>query len=140
MFREIIEDYLDIILKKFDVKGIILFGSLARGGAKKHSDVDLLVVASELPDIKERAEYVRVKKSPRIQAIWVTPQELDEMIDAKTGFIVDSLLEGNFLYDDGTIQRAKKKLEESLKRLNAKRLKHGWFIPRDDLREPISFD
>jgi predicted nucleotidyltransferase len=131
MFEEMINDYVGRI-KGLDVRGILLFGSVARNDAKKQSDVDILVIASGLPDIKERYGFITVKKPSRIEDIWMTPDELIEMVDAKTGFVVDALLEGKILLDDGTV--------DSLKRLKAKKLKHGWFIPRDNLRTVISFD
>ena len=139
MFEEMINDYVERI-KGLDVRGILLFGSVARNDAKEHSDVDILVVASGLPDIKERSGFITVKKPSRIEDIWMTPDELIEMVDAKTGFVVDALLEGKILLDDGTINDARSRLVDSLKRLKAKRLKHGWFIPRDDLRAVMSFD
>jgi predicted nucleotidyltransferase len=40
---------------------VILFGSYARGDASEDSDVDLLVVESELPD--KAAEYLRLKSA-----------------------------------------------------------------------------
>ena len=139
MFEEMINDYVERI-KGLDVRGILLFGSVARNDAKEQSDVDILVVASGLPDIKERYDFITVKKPSRIEDIWMTPDELIEMVDAKTGFVVDALLEGKILLDDGTIKGARARLRDSLKRLNAKKLKHGWFIPRDDLRAVMSFD
>jgi len=70
----------------------------------------------------------------------MTPEELEDMVMAKTGFLVDALLEGQVLQDDGTAAGAREKLVASLKRLKARRLKSGWMIPRDELREVISFD
>ena len=61
------------------------------------------------------------------------------MVDAKTGFVIDALLEGIFLKDDGTIEASKKRLEESLTRLHAVKFSHGRFIPRNNLNEVISF-
>ena len=139
MFEEMINDYVEGI-KGLDVRGILLFGSVARNDAKEQSDVDILVVASGLPDIKERYGFITVKKPSRIEDIWMTPDELIEMVDAKTGFVVDALLEGKILLDDGTVEDARNRLVDSLKRLKAKRLEHGWFIPRSDLREVMSFD
>jgi hypothetical protein len=52
---------------------------------------------------------------------------------------MDALLEGIFLKDDGTIEASKKRLEESLKRLHAVKISHGWFIPRNNLDEVLSF-
>ena len=139
MFEAMINDYVEGI-KGLDVRGIMLFGSVARNDAKEQSDVDILVVASGLPDIKERYGFITVKKPSRIEDIWMTPDELIEMVDAKTGFVVDALLEGKILLDDGTIKDARARLRDSLTRLKAKRLKHGWFIPRDNLRTVMSFD
>ena len=140
MFENIIEDYLKR-LQGHNVRSIILFGSVARGEAREDSDVDLLVIASGLPDIKKRYDdLLPARKPARIDDIWMTPEELEEMVDAKTGFLMDALMEGVVLLDDGTVKEARKRLKESLKRLRARRLKHGWFIPRDDLRRVISFD
>ncbi len=139
MFEEMINDYVEWI-KELDVRGILLFGSVARNDAKEQSDVDILVVASGLPDIKERYDFITIKKPSRIEDIWMTPDELIEMVDAKTGFVVDALLEGKILLDDGTVEDARARLKDSLKRLNTKKLKHGWFIPRDNLRTVMSFD
>lgn len=139
MFEKLVEDYIEK-LRDCNVKSVILFGSVARGEAREDSDVDLLVVASGLPPLKERYRLPPFRKPARIQDIWMTPEELYEMVDAKTGFVVDALLEGKALQDDGTVARARERLEDSLKRLGARRIKHGWIIPRDDLRKVISFD
>ena len=139
MFENIIDDYLKR-LQGHNVRSIILFGSVARGEAREDSDVDLLVIASGLPDIKKRYDLLPARKPARIDDIWMTPEELEEMVDAKTGFVMDALMEGSVLLDNGTVEEAKKRLKASLKRLGARRLKHGWFIPRDDLRRVISFD
>lgn len=140
MFEQIIEQYIVQITGKFDIKGIILYGSVARGEAKKTSDIDMIVVASGLPELKDRFNFIGIKKPSRLEAVWMTPEELTGMVDAKTGFVVDALLEGKVLKDDGTVAAAKKRLEESLERLNAVKLTHGWFIPRDSLNEVITFD
>ncbi len=140
MFEQIIEQYIAQITGKFDIKGIILYGSVARGTAKKTSDIDMIVVASGLPELKDRFNFIGIKKPSRLEAVWMTPEELTGMVDAKTGFVVDALLEGKVLKDDGTVAAAKKRLEESLEKLHAVKLTHGWFIPRDSLNEVITFD
>lgn len=52
----------DILVAEADPERIILFGSRARGGAREDSDVDLLVVESELfgPGRSRRAEMTRL--------------------------------------------------------------------------------
>ncbi|NLH21252.1 MAG: hypothetical protein GX463_03670 [Methanothrix sp.] len=113
---------------------------MARGQAREHSDIDIIVVASGLPDLKRRDVLPPFRKPARIQDIWMTPEELEDMTIAKTGFLVDALLEGRVLRDDGTAAAAREKLVASLKRLKAKRIKSGWMIPRKELRAVISFD
>ncbi|MGV8175945.1 MAG: nucleotidyltransferase domain-containing protein [Methanothrix sp.] len=142
MFEEMIEGYLTRLrgCKEYDVKSVILFGSVARGQAKEHSDIDIIVVASGLPELKRRDILPPFPKPARIQDIWMTPEELEDMVIAKTLFVVDALLEGRVLQDDGTAAGAWDRLIASLKRLKAKRLKSGWMIPRDDLRTVIHFD
>jgi predicted nucleotidyltransferase len=137
-----IESYLARLkeCKEYDIKSVILFGSVARGQAKEHSDIDLIIVAPGLPELRRRDELPPFSKPARIQDIWMTPEELEDMVIAKTGFVVDALLEGRVLQDDGTASRARERLLASMIRLKARRLKSGWMIPRDDLRTVISFD
>ena len=145
MFEEMIENYLARLKdwkfdNKIEIKSVILFGSVARGQAKEHSDIDLIVVASGLPELKRRDELPPFRSLARIQDIWMTPEELEDMVIAKTGFVVDALLEGKVLLDDGTVAAARARLVQSLERLKIRKLDHGWMIPRSDLNAVISFD
>lgn len=40
---EVIKNYINLLLKKYDAKSAILFGSYARGDAEKESDIDVIV-------------------------------------------------------------------------------------------------
>ena len=141
MFENQIQEYLSIIKERFDISSVVLFGSVARKEAKDSSDIDLLIISSFIPpDLYERVKFVHVKKPSRIEAIWMTPNELNGMVEAKTGFVLDALIYGKILYDDGTVKEAKERLIRSLKKLNAQKIEHGWFIPRKNLAEVISFD
>ena len=76
MFEEMIENYLARLKDcKFDnnieIKSVILFGSVARGQAKEHSDIDLIIVASGLPELKRRDELPPFRSLARIQDIWM---------------------------------------------------------------------
>lgn len=130
-YESMIESYFARLkeCEEYDVKSVILFGSVARSQAKEHSDVDLIIVASGLPELKRRDVLPHFQKPARIQDII-----------SKTGFVVDALLEGRVLQDDGTVAIAQERLATSLKRLKARRQKSGWMIPRADLRAVISFD
>jgi len=60
MNNEFISIMTDRIVREFDPLQIILFGSQARGDADPHSDIDLLVVFSELTDKRKTAIDIRV--------------------------------------------------------------------------------
>jgi len=68
----------------------MLFGSVAKGQAKEHSDIDIIVVASRLPELRMRDVLPPFSKPARIQDIWMTPEELEDMVIAKTGFLMRS--------------------------------------------------
>ena len=56
MFEEMIESYLARLkeIKRYDVKSVILFGSVARGQAKEHSEIDIIIATSGLPELRNR--------------------------------------------------------------------------------------
>ena len=53
-----IEEAVRMLKNKFSIVKVILFGSKARGDHDEHSDIDLLVVASELLHWKEEKAIV----------------------------------------------------------------------------------
>ena len=68
--------------------------------------------------------------SSPIQPVLMTPQELDEHVKARSGWVMDALHEGIILYDpDGTIARAKHRLIAELKEKGVKRTEYGWVWP-----------
>ncbi|MDE0086719.1 MAG: nucleotidyltransferase domain-containing protein [Candidatus Poribacteria bacterium] len=60
MNNEFISIMTDRIVREFDPLQIILFGSQARGDADPDSDIDLLVVFSELTDKRKTAVDIGV--------------------------------------------------------------------------------
>ncbi|MEM1607085.1 MAG: nucleotidyltransferase domain-containing protein [Candidatus Bathyarchaeia archaeon] len=50
-YRSLIEKLLDLLLSKLGDKlvSVIVYGSVARGSARKDSDIDLLIIAESLP-------------------------------------------------------------------------------------------
>ncbi len=80
---------------------VILFGSYARGDAREHSDVDLLVIAqSDLPRHKRSRDlYKLFIPYPFAMDILVyTPQEIEERKESKISFVSTILKEGKTLY------------------------------------------
>ena len=80
MNNEFISIMTDRIVEGFEPLQIILFGSQARGDADQQSDIDLLVVFSELRDKRETAlDIMRALSDlPAAKDILVsTPEELE---------------------------------------------------------------
>jgi len=95
--------------------GFLLFGSLSKGTAKSYpeSDVDLLIVARELPpNIAERRFMaLKYKREPMaIEDIWLTPRELLEGIEEGWGLLLDALTDGMILHDPEKLLRSSKEI------------------------------
>ena len=99
---ELLSVMIEQIVHNFDPLRIILFGSQARGDAGPKSDVDLLVVLSEVADKRRAAIEIRraLAHLPVSKDIIVTtPEEV-----ARRGNLVGSVLrpalrEGKVLYE-----------------------------------------
>ena len=84
MNNELISTMTERIVRDFHPVQIILFGSHARGDAHRQSDVDLLVVFSELADKRKTAVDIRraLADIPVAKDILVTtPEELTRQHD-----------------------------------------------------------
>jgi predicted nucleotidyltransferase len=60
-----IEEFIKACKRKLgrNLLSIVLFGSKVKGYAKKDSDYDVLIIAKNLPDIKERFEILEKEES-----------------------------------------------------------------------------
>jgi len=87
-----------IYFKLKKIKGIILFGSLARGEAiyseEKVGDIDLIIVFfdKELPEDHRKRTDIKIKlmglKDLGIDSIWMTESEFKELIQIKRDIIL----------------------------------------------------
>ena len=84
----ILNDYLSKLKAKFKVDKAILYGSYAKGTATADSDIDLLIVSSELPHNKPKgANALFLDKlvgleniNPSLETIAVHPEKLSNPI------------------------------------------------------------
>jgi len=117
-YEEILAKYVEKVLYTINPLGIILFGSHARGEAKKYpeSDIDLLIIAENLPEnlIERRMMLLKLKQlSSLLEDIWLTPKELREAIEGGWGMVLDALDEGIILYDpEGILEKAKESVHK----------------------------
>jgi predicted nucleotidyltransferase len=90
------------IVEAVDPDKIILFGSRARGDAKPHSDVDLLIIApSDLPRWKRTTPLYGALAGMGVgkDIVWWTSEEVDEWRAVKSHFITTAVREGKVLHE-----------------------------------------
>jgi predicted nucleotidyltransferase len=90
------------IFEKHRILRAIVFGSLARGEASRHSDLDLIVVQETDKHFLDRyddllREIAQAAPGRDVDLLIYTPQELDQMLDRP--FIATALKEGKVIYE-----------------------------------------
>ena len=93
---ELVKRYADRVRKDFDLKKVILFGSHAKGTARKDSDIDVAVVFERIDgdylDVITRLSKLRRDIDHRIE-----PVALEELND-KSGFLKEITQSGVIIY------------------------------------------
>ena len=99
--NKIVKRFINLIIKKFNLKKIIIFGSFARGDYHKGSDLDLIIVG----EFKERfidriGKIIELNDSDlEIEAMVYTEEEFKKMIKERRPFIEQALEEGIVVYE-----------------------------------------
>ena len=99
--NKIVKRFINLIIKKFNLKKIIIFGSFARGDYHKGSDLDLVIVG----EFKERfidriGKIIELNDSNlEIEAMVYTEEEFQKMIQERRPFIEQVLKEGIIVYE-----------------------------------------
>jgi predicted nucleotidyltransferase len=115
--------YLSNVLEDGNVVGVLLFGSISKGMAKPYpeSDIDLLIVARELPSniVERRFMALKFKREPMaVEDIWLTPRELLDGIEGGWGLILDAISDGIIIYDpEGMLRNAKEIVNKKYRRM-----------------------
>ena len=98
----IVSTMVDRIVARFEPSSVVLFGSRARGGASRLSDVDLLVVMADAPD--KRRAAVEIMRSLRDlpvskDIVVTTPDEIADRGQVVGTVLHAALREGKVLYE-----------------------------------------
>jgi predicted nucleotidyltransferase len=99
--NKIVKRFINLIIKKFNLKKIIIFGSFARGDYHKGSDLDLVIVG-EFKDrfIDRIGKIIELNNSDlEIEAMVYTEEEFQKMIQERRPFIEQVLEEGIVVYE-----------------------------------------
>ncbi|MEM5810916.1 MAG: nucleotidyltransferase domain-containing protein [Candidatus Aenigmatarchaeota archaeon] len=124
----ILQEFLEESKKKFEknLVSIVLFGSYARGTYKETSDIDLLVVAKELPEkwnerkklFEEISEKIYKKYGKYLEVIPLTPKELSLNLRDSSSLFITFVIGHKVLFDDGTFAREFREFSSSLANKN----------------------
>ncbi|TFH50218.1 MAG: nucleotidyltransferase domain-containing protein [Methanothrix sp.] len=79
------------------VRKVLLFGSLARGDARDHSDIDMIVVKDTQMRFLDRLDEFYDDAREAMDILVYTPQEFEEMKERP--FVKRALREGKMLYE-----------------------------------------
>jgi len=99
--NKIVKRFINLIVNKFNLKKIIIFGSFARGDYHKGSDLDLIIVG----EFKERfidriGKIIELNDSDlEIDTMVYTEEEFQKMIQERRPFIEQALEEGIVVYE-----------------------------------------
>jgi len=98
--EKILSAYLDRLQTKYDLRLAILFGSYAKGSYSFGSDIDVLIVASDLPkDLNKRFSALLDLELPiQIQTFGYTIEEFTKMLEEEHPLITEVLSKGKVLY------------------------------------------
>jgi len=137
-YRELIHDFTEILKSYFkeDLVSVVLFGSVARGTAKKDSDIDICIVVKELPQsryqrhkiispllsrLREGRTYDLLFKKgylPEITTVLYTKEEIKET----RPIFLDMAEEAVILLDDGSFKAKIDELKARLKQLGSQKI------------------
>ena len=98
---EVLADIVRRVVEVASTEKTILFGSAARGEMGPHSDVDLLIVkdASDLRELTGRIYRRLHGVGAAVDAIMVTPKDVERYRDSHAVIIHPALREGRVVYD-----------------------------------------
>lgn len=129
MHAEKIESFLEEVDRAHGLRTAVVFGSHAKNQATQYSDVDMVIVCRNLPEnwldrLKAVSKYARFP----LQALIYTRKELEEVVRRPSFVVLDAIVEGIPLRDDGTWERAKQIFHEIKEKYCLKKEGRKWYF------------
>jgi len=141
---EIIQRYVEALLQHFGDRlvSVVLYGSMARGDYGPASDIDLLIVADELPESRRARNRILVEIEerlyPALASLYRSKGYIEISTKIKTSsearlftpLYLDMTKDAILIYDrDGFFAGVLAQLEKELDLMGAQRIQHGrtWY-------------
>ncbi len=110
VYRAVAEEFARRVVAALDgeVESIVLYGSVARGQARRDSDIDVLVV-SQQPEVLRKqvsaicSDFTHERDySFFISTMHYSREELLRLVQLRSPYLANVVGEGKILYDNGT--------------------------------------
>lgn len=121
--------YLERITKLFTICLLVLFGSVIKNMATRHSDIDILLVAENL--LTDQTECFKKAKITGLGAHFephiFSPNEVRQGIKKLNFFLIEALYSGKaLLFDRFFEQEIRSLLNETIQNYSLERTEKGW--------------
>ncbi len=137
-YKSLIIDFINLLLDTFkdNIVSAVLYGSVAKGMARKDSDIDICLIYKTLPKsrhkrtllifplikaLREKESYKELYNKgylPEIAPVLYTTQEIQ---NTKPIFL-DMVEDGIILLDDGSFEKKIKKVKHRMKELGTQKI------------------
>jgi len=116
-------------VKPYQPRTIILFGSYARGDFTESSDIDLCLIADNMPrEELPRRTLPDMPKIPKLKVIGFSPDEFLQYIRTLRFLAFDIVADGIVIHDDGLYGKIRETFDDTIRRYGISRQRHGWRI------------
>ncbi len=91
----------DLLVKQYNPRKIILFGSLAKNSIHESSDIDLLIIKESEKRHLERIDEVMQLTHPRVgmDIFILTPNEIKQALKNENRYLEEIITGGKLLYE-----------------------------------------
>lgn len=117
--------------KELQPSTILLFGSYAKGNFTEASDIDICLIADNMPrDELTRRTLPDLQKPAKVRVIGFGTEEFLDYLRTLRFLAFDIVADGVVIYDNGAYKKIRETYNELVKEHGIIRLEHGWKIPR----------